>query len=129
MTTPLAPIATDIEVIQGATFKMRVTWNDDQATPQPISLANYRAHMQIRSKTGGTGAILAELSSDDDSLTKEPDGLVGAIDVRVSALVTATLKKKCYYDLFVINMSDPTDAVRLVYGSVTVSLSATVNTS
>lgn len=132
MTTPIVPTPDDIEVIQGATYKMRVTWNDDQATPQPISLTGWRAHMQIRAKRGGTGTLLANLSSDvvsdDGSLTLEPESLTGTIDVKVSALMTAKLKKSAFYDLFVIKTDDPTEAVRLVYGTVDISTSATVNT-
>lgn len=86
--------------------------------------------MQIRSKVGGGGQLLAELSSEGSNpqLTIEPDGATGVIDVRISATVTAGFKKTAYYDLFAIHTSDPTDATRLVFGTVTVSLSATVNT-
>jgi len=131
MTTP-GPVSEDITVIQGATYKMRITWNDDQATPQPIPLTGWRAHMQIRSKRGGAGVLMANLASDvtgtDGSMTLEPEGLIGVIDVKVSALTTAGFKKGGFYDVFVIKTDDPTEAYRLVYGAMNISQSASVNT-
>lgn len=126
------PVATDIDVVQGATFTMQVTWADaSQATPVPISLQGYRAHMQVRSKQGGVGTPLLDLSSLNPSpaLTLEPSSQTGVIDVRISALDTAKLKKDCFYDLFVINASDPTQAVRLVFGQITVWKSVTIDSA
>jgi hypothetical protein len=120
------PVATDIDVVQGATFTMQVTWADaSQATPAPISLQGYRAHMQVRSKQGGVGTPLLDLSSLNPSpaLTLEPGGLTGVIDVRISALDTAKLKKDCF------NASDPTQAVRLVFGQITVWKSVTIDSA
>lgn len=127
------PTESDIVVSQGATFSMRVTWNDQQATPQPISLAGYRAYLQIRSKRGGTGAVIASLSSEgsNPALTLEPESngspLIGVVDVRMGADVTRLIRKNAFYDLFVVLASDYTAAVRLVYGQVIVSLSAGVD--
>lgn len=125
-----APTATNIDIIQGQTFGMQVTWADSTTSPPtPIPLTNYRAHMQIRSKPGAVGTPLVELSSVGTSpaLTIEPNGSIGVVEVRIPATTTAILAKNCSYDLFVINSSDPTEATRLVYGTVTVYKSVTVN--
>ena len=123
----LAP-STDITVVQGATFTMQVTWASSAATPVPISLANHRAHMQIRTRPGLTGTPTIDLTSlgTTPALTLEPGGQTGLVAVRIPATLTATLTKNCAYDLFVINNSDPTDATRLIYGAVILSKSVTV---
>jgi hypothetical protein len=124
MTAPIAPTETPIEVVQGQTFNMRVTWTDNQATPQPISLSGRRSVMQIRTKRSYTGTLMADLASDgtDPALTNEPSGATGQVQIRIPATVTALLTKTTYYyDLFTISESDVTDAVRLVFGAVTVS--------
>lgn len=128
----MADTPTDIEIVQGATFNMQVTWADSSTDPPtPISLSDYYAHMQIRSKPGATGTPLINLSSTGTTpaLTIEPDGQTGVVRVRISAQDTATLTKNCAYDLFVIKTNDPTEATRLVYGAITLSKSVTVNTS
>lgn len=127
MTTPVPPTQTDVEVVQGGTFSMRVMWTDNQATPQPISLANYNAIMMIRSKRSRTAPLLATLDSSQTALHLEPGGLTGAIDVRLGADITGLMVKPTYYyDLFVVNNTDPTEATRLVVGSMTISPSVTV---
>lgn len=131
MTSPVAPTPTDIVVVQGATYTMRVTWTDQQATPQPISLANYRAFMQVRSRRGGTGALLISLSSEGATpqLTLEPAGLTGVVDVRIPADLTRTLRRDAQYDLFVVRRDDITEAFRLLFGAVVVDTSASVDPS
>lgn len=134
MTSAALPTETDIVVSQGATYSMRVTWNDQQATPQPISLAEYRAYFQIRTKRGGAGAIIASLSSEGENpaLTLEPadtngNPMTGVVEVRIGADVTRLLRRNAFYDLFVVLASDYTESVRLVYGQVIVSLSASTD--
>lgn len=122
------PTPTDIDVVQRQTFTMRVVWRTSAATPVPISLANYRAHMQVRTKPGGAGVPIIDLSSLGTSpgLIREPSGDIGAIIVRIPATLTALITKNCFYDLFIINATDPTDATRLIYGAITISKSVTV---
>lgn len=125
-----APTETDVDVVQGQTFSMQVTWADESVDPPaPISLNGYRAHMQVRSRAGSSGAPLLDLTSDGDdaSLHIEPNGQTGVVVVRISASDTAKLTKNCAYDLFVVNTADPTEATRLIFGKVTVSKSVTVN--
>jgi hypothetical protein len=129
--------STPIEIVQGATYNMQVTWTDNSQSPQPKSLAGYDAHMQIRLKPGAPGNPIINLSSKvstdtegntvDPAITLEPDNQIGVVDVRISAQLTRLLKKSSYYDLFLISTSDPSESVRLIAGTVTVDLSVTVN--
>lgn len=116
---------TDIEIVQGATFNLSMTWTTSDVTPQPISLLGYRAHMQIRSKAGAAGPPWADASSSNGQITLEPGNSTGLIAVRIPATVTATLKKNGWYDLFVIASSDATEATRLLAGKVTLVKSVT----
>lgn len=129
MSSPVEPTPTDILVVQGATYTMRITWTDQQATPQPISLANYRAFMQIRSRRGGTGSLLIGLTSEGDNpqLVLEPGGLTGVVDVRVPADRTRALRRDAQYDLFIVRKDDITDAFRLLFGTVIIDTSASVD--
>lgn len=118
----------DLDVIQGATYRMQVTWADQQAAP--ISLAGYRALLQVRTKAGASGVPLISLSSEDESpsLLLEPSGQIGVVDVRIGADKTRLMRKPTYaYDLFLISQADSTEAVRLTYGLVNVSKSVTVD--
>jgi hypothetical protein len=54
----------NIVTVQGQPFDLNVTWMDTADPPAPIPLSGYRAHMQIRTSTGGAGKILADLSSE-----------------------------------------------------------------
>jgi hypothetical protein len=117
---------TDIEVIQGATFNLSMTWTTDDQVPVPISLSGYRAHMQIRSKAGAVGTPWADATSSNGQIILEPGSVTGAIAVRIPATVTATLKKDGWYDLFVIASADATEATRLLAGKVTLAKSTTI---
>ncbi len=143
-TTPVT--STDIEIIQGATFYMSVTWTDGAATPNPIPLSGYRAHMQIRRRAGAADPPLVDARSDGLS-TATPSGIglseitmeplssdatpvpqTGVMLIRVPATVTATLSKPSVYDLFLIRQGDDTEATRILFGAVTISTSATTET-
>lgn len=128
--------STPIEIVQGATYSMAVTWTDGATPPTPKSLSGYWAHMQIRTKLGSPGTLLIDLSSlptatdttpIPPAITLEPDDQIGVVDIRISAELTAKLTKPAVYDLFLIKSDDPTEAVRLLSGSVTVDRSVTVN--
>lgn len=124
-----APTETDLDVVQGQTFTMQVTWADETTDPAtPISLSGYRAHMQVRLKVSAPTALL-DLSSEDASpaLTLEPGGQTGVLTVRIGATDTSKLTKSCVYDLFVVKKDDPTEATRLMFGTINVFRSVTVN--
>lgn len=127
MSTP-----TPLEIAQRATFTMSVTWTDTATPPAPIPLAGYYAHMQIRSKAGAAGEPLVDVTSAatgdaTPDIILEPDNAVGVLKVRIPATKTAMLVKNCVYDLFLIKSGDPTEAVRLIHGPVTVERAVTVN--
>lgn len=123
----------DIEITQGATYTMMVTATGSDGTT-PFDLAGYKAHMQIRRKAGSPGAPIVDLSSlgqEPDIILAPPDDndqpIVGGVEIRIPATQTSLLKRACAYDLFLIDENDPTEAIRLLFGNVTVSLSVTVN--
>jgi hypothetical protein len=120
----------DIEIEQGAMFAMSVAWTSGANPSVPNSLAGYGAHLQARLASDLNGHPLLDLSSKGaaPALTIEPGGQVGVVYVRFpgGAAGTAKLVGDCIYDLFVIKEDDPTEAVRLVHGLITVSRSVTV---
>ena len=118
---------TDIEIVQGATFNMSMTWTTDDDPPQPISLDGYGAHMQIRSKPGAAGAPWVNIGSQTGEITLEPGNTTGLLAIRIPSTVTATLKKNGWYDLFVFSNTDMTEAVRLLAGQVILDKSVTTS--
>lgn len=121
------PDPTNIGVVQNATFQMTVNWATSEATPQPIDMTDYRARMQIRTKTGGIGQLMVDLSDSIGGLLIQPEDEIGRLDIYIGAEQTALLKKALYfYDLFIIKRDDAGEAVRLAYGTVTLFKSVTV---
>lgn len=118
---------TPLSVVQGETYTMDVTYADNSDPAVPQSLASYRARMSVRRAKKVTAPLLFTLTSDDNGgLLIEPDGRTGVVVVRMSALQTEMLTRTtAYYDLFIINVNDPSDAKRLVAGTMTVDLSVT----
>jgi hypothetical protein len=118
----------DLQVVQGATYTFRATLNDDADPPVPQSLAGLRAHMQIRRKAKASSPVLIDLRSDgtNPAITIEPDGETGVVLVRIPASETAKLVKQSVYDLFVIDITDSTEAMQLVGGDVFVTPSVTI---
>lgn len=116
----------DIDIIQGATFNLSLTWTTSDVTPVPISLAGYRAHMQIRAKQGSIGTPMLDISSTTGEITLEPGGSTGLIAIRIPATMTALLKKGGFYDVFVIANADATEATRLLAGKVILEKSVTI---
>lgn len=126
----------DISLAQGATYNMilNAVSGETQETEAPFSLSGYRAHLQIRKRAGSSGDPLVDCTSagDDPDLLIEPldihgDPQVGRIEIRIPANKTAVLTKNCAYDVFIVDQSDATQAVRLMHGVVNVSRSVTVN--
>ncbi len=118
---------TDITVVQGETKVFTATWMRN-GSPQPLS--DYIAHMQVRRRPGRFNVDpILELTSlgDDAPLQLEPGDQVGQVYVRISANASYGITRNCWYDLFLINRTDPTDARRLVYGQVLLAKSATDN--
>lgn len=117
----------NLDIIQGATFNLSVTWNDTSlATPSPQSLAGYRAHMQIRRKVGDPSVII-DLRSDgtNPDIVMEPGNVVGLVAINIPATQTVLLTRNCAYDLFLIQENNPAQAVRLLFGTITVERAVT----
>jgi hypothetical protein len=122
---------TPLSVVQGQTYTMEVTYEGPETPPVPRPLTGYRARMTVRPANKLTSPLLFDLDSDGNGLTIEPaDNLgvarTGVIAVRVSAQLTELMTKASYwYDLFIISVADPSEALRLVHGTMTVDQSVT----
>jgi hypothetical protein len=122
---------TPLSVVQGQTYTMEVTYEGPEQPPVARSLAGYRARMTVRPANKLTSPLLFDLDSDGNGLSIEPLDTLGAvrtgvIAVRISAQLTELMTKTSYwYDLFVINIADPSEALRLVHGTMTVDQSVT----
>lgn len=105
---------------QGATFSRTWVWRS--ANKKAINLTGYTAKLQVRDKAGGT--MLFELSTENGRITIVP--LTGTITLTISDEDTQAISfLKGVYDL-VLSAPDGTK-VRLLSGSVTVSLGVTVS--
>lgn len=127
MTTPAETV--DLDINQGETKVFTATWTVDGA-PKPLT--GFVAHMQMRKRAGSFGGTpLMDLRSNgaNPAIEMEPDGVTGKVRVRIPAQLTAALTKDCFFDLFVINASDPSESVRLVAGKAIISRSATDNSN
>lgn len=122
---------TDLTVVQGETKVFSAIWT---VAGNPKDITGYAGHLQVRRRAGSfTAAPLIDISSEDGSdpvtIALQPSGAVGKVKVRIPGGLTALLKKTCWYDLWLINRTDTTERVRLSYGQITVSKSATDNTA
>lgn len=107
-----------IEIEQGATFKVTLTWNDENGTA--IDLTAWTARMHIRD-TIDTATILHELTTENGGITL--GGVLGTIDLLISATDTAAFTfTSGVYDLELINGAEVT---RLLKGSVKLSKEVT----
>lgn len=83
----------DMQVEQGATFSLAITWRDPDAVA--IDLTDYTARLQAR---GRTGTVLVELNTDNGGITL--GGAAGTIDLRCEASATTLMTAGIYhYDL------------------------------
>lgn len=120
---------TDIEIVQGETKVFTATWTiGGVAKP----LTGYVAHLQMRKRPGSfTADPLVDISSlgTTPAIQLEPAGTVGLVRVRIPAQLTSVLKKNCWYSLFLVNGTDPSEAIRLMFGQVLISKSSTDNST
>ena len=105
----------NITADQGATFLLTVTWTTPGATPSPVDLTNFSAHMQVRTQLGAAGTVL-DLSTQDGTITL--GGAQGTISINIPAEMMAQVAAGSYrYDLNV-SSSDATPIVtKLIAGS------------
>lgn len=101
----------DIDIEQGATFFLTITYKNSIGVP--IDLTGYKARMQIRDPA--TGKKWADATTENSRITVSA---LGVISVSISHLETQEMKGEIgVYDLFI---ETPTADVvtKLIYGDV-----------
>jgi hypothetical protein len=107
-----------VNIEQGATFRLHVTWQAPNGSP--IDLTGQTAHMQIR--TAHDGALLLELT---DTAGITLGGTAGTIDIVITATQTSSLTVwRAVYDLYIIPVVG--DRTRLLEGPVVVDPTVTL---
>lgn len=110
-----------LEMEQGATFKVSLTYTDPDNVPVP--LAPYRAHMQVRQRYGSP--VLLDLTTENDGIVF--DAAPGVIKIRGKASDTANVTRNCIYDLHLILIADPEEVIRVFGGTITLQKAVTVD--
>ena len=119
----------DFAVDQGATKKLSLRYRyqdgvDGNGDPVYVGypLAGCSARMQVRKAVGEP--ILADLTTENGSITLEAGGEQGRIDIVLSATQTSALAlRKAVYDLELVYSSG--EVVRLIQGKVYISPNVT----
>lgn len=118
-------VSYDLAIEQGATFTVSFEWREDDGSTPPagplIDTTNYAAYMQIRTKPGSAGEVIASLDA-SSGLTVAG----GVVTLRIGADVTELISRNGVYDIELHNTYDPTDVVRLVQGKVSCSPDVTL---
>lgn len=109
----------DLELEQGATFALTVTWRDSASAP--INLTGYTARMQIR-KTVSAPTTILSLTDANGGLTL--GGAAGTIAIAISATQTAAITASAgVYDLELVAANG--FVTRVLEGSVNISKEVT----
>lgn len=105
----------DIEINQGATFELTVTWKDSAGTA--INLTGYSARMQVRETYSSSSTIVSLTNGSGITL----GGAAGTIAIVISATTTAALTAPFsgVYDLELVSAGGV--VTRLLQGAATVS--------
>lgn len=110
----------DLAFVQGATLTRQFTWTVDGVVQ---SLAGQVIKSEVRTRELSTAERIVDLAA---YITVLDDTI---INLRVPATVTAYFEprkfKRAAWDLFLIDAADPTEALMLIQGSVTLDPSAT----
>jgi hypothetical protein len=101
----------DIEVEQGATFILKLTYTDSTGVPK--DLTGYTVQMQVREAVGGR--ILASASTTDSRATADSTGVI-LVTIPHTA-VAETKQPRGVYDLF-LQSPDASLRSKLLYGNV-----------
>lgn len=96
----------DIEIQQGATFTLAITWRDGDGVAIPLT--GYTAAMQVRASYTATDKLvdITDSSSSQGQITL--GGAEGTIDIKILASHTATLTaptSKAVWDLILTDGS------------------------
>lgn len=105
----------DIEINQGATFELTVTWKDSAGTA--INLTGYSARMQVRETYSSSSTIVSLTNGSGITL----GGAAGTIAILISATTTAALTAPFsgVYDLELVSAGGV--VTRLLQGAATVT--------
>ena len=105
----------DIEINQGATYELTVTWKDSAGTA--INLTGYSARMQVRETYSSASTIVSLTNGSGITL----GGAAGTIAILISATTTAALTAPFsgVYDLELVSAGGV--VTRLLQGAATVT--------
>lgn len=105
----------DIEINQGATYELTVTWKDSAGTA--INLTGYSARMQVRETYSSSSTIVSLTNGSGITL----GGAAGTIAILISATTTAALTAPFsgVYDLELVSAGGV--VTRLLQGAATVT--------
>lgn len=105
----------DIEINQGATYQLTVTWKDSAGTA--INLTGYTARMQVRETYSSASTIVSLTDASGITL----GGAAGTIAILISATTTAALTAPFsgVYDLELVSAGGV--VTRLLQGAATVT--------
>lgn len=112
MTCDQLPIY-DFKILQGETFNRVTTWLDANNTP--IDLTGWEARMQLR-RTIASPTIEFSLTTDNGRLSL--GGVNGTVTMAISAIDTATLSGRYFYDLELVNGAQ---VVRYLQGKIDIN--------
>lgn len=105
----------DIEINQGATYELTVTWKDSAGTA--INLTGYSARMQVRETYSSASTVVSLTNGSGITL----GGAAGTIAILISATTTAALTAPFsgVYDLELVSAGGV--VTRLLQGAATVT--------
>lgn len=105
----------DICIEKGATFKLNLTWKDENETV--YNLTGYTARMQIR-ETVDSASFIIELTNANNRIAL--GGALGTITLTITATDTMTITQNSgVYDLEIVSASG--EVTRLLEGNVSIT--------
>ena len=117
----------NITARKGDTFRLSVTFKDNQSDPQPIGVSDYTYRLQVRDSVfddSPSGALI-DISGDSSFDTS---GGGGTVVIEIPASTMAQINGGKYiYDLEATNKTDSTLIQTWLKGSFVVNEDATVN--
>ena len=102
----------DIEIEQGATFSLVITYENPDGTL--VNLTGMTARMQVRDPADDS--LIVELTTENGRITL--GGAAGTVTLSITAADTAALTRGGIYDLELVNGSEVT---RLIQGKASLS--------
>lgn len=85
----------DIEIQEGATFSLELTWYDDDSGETPVDITDYTARMQIREFKDSVEPLMT-LSNEGEGAQITLGGVAGTIAIVISAEATESLNDGVY---------------------------------